>query len=104
MLHLEKTQHGSEVRIPVGESLELHLPENPTTGYSWHLQGNENSALQVQETTFQRSSERLGAGGLRTWRLQATRAGTVELELAYRRPWEDRPVDTFRITVHVEDQ
>jgi inhibitor of cysteine peptidase len=104
MLQLQKTQHGSDVRIRVGESLELQLPENPTTGYRWHLLGNENDVLQMRETTFQRSGDNLGAGGLRTWRLQAARVGTVVLDLAYRRPWEDRPVDTFRITVHVEDQ
>jgi len=101
MLQINKNQSGGEVEVRLGEPFEIHLGENPTTGYRWHLRTPESPAVQVQEDTFQGSGGKVGAGGVRRWRFQTVQEGTVQVEMEHRRSWEQQAVDRFNIKVRV---
>lgn len=94
---------GGSVELAVGDTLELALPGNPTTGYDWHMGAVDEAVLrQVGETTFEPQSELLGAPGLVHLRFTAVGEGSTALELVYRRSFEDgSPLERFVLEVEV---
>jgi inhibitor of cysteine peptidase len=95
---------GRTVEVQTGATLEIKLPGNPTTGYSWEIAKVDARILALQgEIEFQSSSQALGAPGEFTFRFQALAPGSTELLLIYQRPFEvDRePENHFEITVVV---
>lgn len=101
MLQIDKTQNGQEQEVPVGETFEVRLAENPTTGYRWFLNDTGQLALSVEDDSFEPSTAAVGGGGTRLWRFRAAHAGVARLVLDHKREWEPRAADTFRLTVHV---
>src|SRR5581483_7057383 len=45
MVTAEESASGQSMTLPVGETLELRLPENPTTGYRWSVVENGADVL-----------------------------------------------------------
>jgi inhibitor of cysteine peptidase len=96
---------GKRVELPVGSLLQVVLPSNPTTGYSWAALPGYESVLTLVDNTY--TSEcptdvpMAGCGGRETWTFVLSQAGEVDLSLAYRRPWETsgEPADTFDLAV-----
>ncbi len=96
---------GSEVELAAGQTLEVTLESNPTTGYGWEVSEVDGAVLaQEGEAQFQEAptegEQVVGAGGVQTFRFTAS-PGETTLTLVYRRPWEKDvdPLETF--TVHV---
>src|SRR5947207_1385642 len=103
MLQITKDASGGEVEVKLGDCFEVAFPENPTTGYRWHLRCSGGSVLELQEDSFQASSAAtLGAGGTRRWRFCAAQAGAADVELEHRRSWEKQPAETARMTIRVK--
>ena len=101
MLEIDQSHAGRAVGVPVGEWFLLRLPENPTTGYRWEFQSALDPALSLEEDSFARAGTAPGAGGLRSWRFRAVRAGEFRLQLALKRGWQPRPIETFSIDIRV---
>jgi inhibitor of cysteine peptidase len=102
MLQVTKDQNGGAIEVALGESFEIQLPENPTTGYRWHLRSSGEPVLEVQDDSFQTAAAPPGAGGVRRWRFRAGQEGTADLEIEYKRSWEQGRADTFRLSVRVK--
>lgn len=78
-----------------GGSVEIQLPESPTTGYRWELE-DENNRARISSATFEEAShaERLaGAGGTRTFRLELFDTEPLRLSFALRRQWDPEPIE-----------
>ena len=102
MLQFTKDQSGGAADMKVGETFEVELPENPTTGYRWYLRSSGGSLLQLQDDSFQASGETTcGAGGMRRWCFRAVQPGSSDFEMEYRRSWEKRPAEAFSLTIRV---
>ena len=101
MLQINKDQTGGELEIERGESFEVELPENPTTGYRWHPRSSGAPLLELEDDSFHASGGLYGAGGLRRWRFRAVQEGSADLELEYRRSWEARAAESFKVAVRV---
>ena len=96
---------GKSVDLKVGQVLVLSLESNPTTGYAWEPVDFEGGVLQQEgDWEFKPESDAVGAGGVQTFRLKATEAGSMELKLLHHRPWEkdEEPLDTFSVQVTVK--
>jgi len=93
----------STVQLNVGDTLEIALEGNPTTGYTWAVASNVAQLQQQGEWEFKRSSNLIGAGGVILLRLKAVREGEAALQLIYHRVWEKDvpPVKTFEVKVVV---
>jgi inhibitor of cysteine peptidase len=102
-LTADKHNNGQTVRLSVGDTLELHLPENPTTGYLWVTTTIDNALLAEMAHDFiPPTTDAYGAGGMRILRYRALSRGHSPLELALRREWEpENPIDHFRLDVIV---
>jgi len=101
MREITTADSGKKLNVGVGETLELQLPENPTTGYRWRLHSSGGPVLQLAEQSFAPSTEAVGASGTRCWIFRAVLAGVTRLELEQRRSWEHQAINTFHITIGV---
>ena len=95
-------QNGATVQVAVGDVVVVRLPENPTTGYRWQISAAPALGPTGDEFTMGLSSAP-GAGGERTLRLTAAKAGVFHVQAALRRPWESgsAPKAVFGLTVEV---
>ena len=97
---------GKSVSAAVGDNLDVALPGNPSTGYTWVAKTTPSFLKQEGEPTFTQggSSGTVGAPGTLSIKFKATAAGSGDLVLDYKRPWETTttPAKTFTTTVTVK--
>jgi inhibitor of cysteine peptidase len=89
------------IRVAVGETFALALPGNPTTGYTWQLETDEEHLLLLGQE-FEPGKSGVGSGGQEVFRLHAQAPGEVELACEYRRPWSDAVRDSRRFQIVIE--
>jgi len=87
MQQVDETWNGRQLEVGVGQRFELALPENPTTGFRWALESKGEPVLVLLGDAFAPSAGTPGAGGVHRWEFEASRAGSADLRLTYRRPW-----------------
>ena len=94
----------SGIEISTGDTFEVILQGNPTTGFSWIVESGDASIVEVTgEPAYEPESDLVGAGGEFTFVFEGKSPGTTTLELAYRRSFETAPPEqTFTVTVTVE--
>lgn len=100
---LRPADNGSTILVKVGTSVEIRLPEIPTTGYLWRLEAVTGPSLSAQDK-LESVGPAPGSGGERVFSFSADSPGRRELRLALRRPWEpaDRAIERFVVTLDVE--
>lgn len=95
------------IKLAKGETLEVRLPGNPTTGYTWEVAQIDRAVLDpLGEPEFiQDDGGGLGAGGKIVLRFKASQAGECFLRLDYRRAWEVgvAPEQVFQLLVVVNE-
>jgi inhibitor of cysteine peptidase len=101
---LDDTACGTRQSLTVGDVLELRLPGNPTTGYTWQVTALPSQLQQQGLPVHRRDSQMLGAGGVTSFIFSTTTPGDATLELVYRRPWEQNtpPLKTCRIQLNLQ--
>ena len=102
MLVIDQTQNGSAVETSVGDSFQLKLAENPTTGYRWQLRTDVAPALRLVQESFEASGSAPGGAGARCWSFAADHPGSIEIRLELRRSWQPQPANSFGVTVNVK--
>lgn len=103
-LRLNSSDNGKTVSLSKGDILEVVLPANPSTGFTWVSTVPLEPVLQVMGIAqFEADSAAIGAGGKLTLRYQAAQVGQTQLALAYRRTFENLPpAQTFGVSVVVK--
>jgi inhibitor of cysteine peptidase len=105
-VRLDDADNGGSVTLAAGDSLEVVLESNPTTGYSWRLVEIPDCLEQEGDAEYDSDAApgMVGAGGEETWVFTAVEPGEGSLTLEYTRPWEEEsdPAGTFEIEVVVE--
>ena len=110
-IRLDASANGSTITVAPGTPIVLELPSNPTTGYSWTVTSlpdaghvSLDSPIEGVYTATPVGSGVVGSGGVQSWDLHATKAGTTSIALAYARPWESGvpPVEAFSVTFAVQ--
>ena len=107
-LTLTKDADGTSVQVEVGQSLEISLEANPTTGYSWEVKESGEPTLRPQGEPAYVQAETgatlVGGGGTYTFTYVGAETGTATLELIYHRSWETdvAPLETFTLEVTVK--
>ncbi|MCC7519701.1 MAG: protease inhibitor I42 family protein [Verrucomicrobiae bacterium] len=99
------TDSSQPIEVVGGQSFEIVLESNPTTGYSWTLAKRlVNRVVTLAGNEYRpKDSSLTGASGLEIWTFVARHEGATTISLAYRRPWEKEQtpakVCTFRVVV-----
>jgi len=87
-----------------GDTIQIILPENPTTGYVWKIAKDGSPALKFENQIYQQNSTAkniCGAGGTVLFTFRAVDSGNAEVALTLGRPWEDNVSQSkiFKISV-----
>jgi inhibitor of cysteine peptidase len=104
-VRLSEEDAGSTVELRVGDTMEVVLDGNPTTGFQWETVAMDTSVLkQLGEPGFEPYTALIGSGGKFTFRFEAVASGQTLLQLVYHRPWETDvpPEKTFEVNVTVQ--
>ncbi len=93
---------GGQVRLKVGEGLEVRLKANPSTGFMWYLHKNSTPLLKLVSQTETESKEPgVGRPSIQSFKFEAKRAGEGVLLLHYVRSWEKPAPDEEQFDLHV---
>jgi len=95
----------TEYEIGIGESFQIELASNPSTGYSWKWMNKQE--MSVVDTTDNQyipdGPDRIGGGGREIWKFKGLKSGSEVIKLGYTRAWESGPAaDTKTIKVNVK--
>ena len=108
-IKIGEADQGKTFTAKVGQTIEIALVGNPTTGYSWTaaLEAKDAALLeQVGEPAYMQDpveGEIVGAGGTYTFTFKAIAEGEATLTLVYARAWESvAPLHTYQVTVVIE--
>ncbi len=96
----------SDYEIGLGESFQIELASNPTTGYAWQWT-NKDAILNVEKveskyTATDNPKGMVGSGGTETWKFKGIKSGSETLKLEYKRAWESgaaAEVKSINVTV-----
>ena len=93
-------QNGTTTTIGKDQILEIRLPAQAGTGYTWALAANPMATLKLarSDTT---SADRPGAPQTQIFMLQPTNTGAGDLVINYSRPWEKDKPPVRMFTLHV---
>ena len=93
---------GKTIDANIGDTIIVSLDENPTTGYSWDLNGGGLTLVSDNYTVT--SPELMGSGGVHVWNFSASSEGIYEITGIYMRPWENATAsdETWNATVVVK--
>jgi predicted secreted protein len=97
-----KADADKTVTAATGQTIEVVLDGNPSTGYTWSVASAPEFLKSEGEPTFTSDAKQgeVGAGGKQTLKFAVTAAGKGELSLNYSRPWESvAPAETFKVEV-----
>ena len=95
------TDAGQMINIGVNQEFVIALGSNPTTGYSWQ-ESYDETILELVEKTYKPGKEAkqglVGAGGIEYFRFKTLKTGETEINLVYKRPWEEpTPQDVTKV-------
>ncbi|MDD4923738.1 MAG: protease inhibitor I42 family protein [Dehalococcoidales bacterium] len=84
--------------------IQIALPSNPSTGYTW-IATYDTAKLELVEDTYEADDSQamvVGAGGTQYLRFKALQNGEATIKLDYQRPWEKESIDQKVFTVNIE--
>jgi len=86
----------------VGETYEITLDSNPTTGYGWEVEFNDWDLELVEQRYEPDSDEKVeGAGGKEVFVFRGRTVSSGDVVFTYKRSWEDEVLKTERYTFDV---
>lgn len=100
------TPDTDQVSEYVPNVVDLYLPSNPTTGYSWTYEIEDPSIVSLRDEYFSQSmgSNLVGAGGTHWFHISGEQPGITSVTFRYLRSWEtDVPPaeqTTYRLSVN----
>lgn len=93
-----------DVTLAVGDTLQISLGSNASTGYRWNPDMRiSNSAVLVQagHEMITPSGSQAGTPGSEVWALQALGRGAATVKGSYGRPWPGGEQDAWTFTARV---
>jgi predicted secreted protein len=108
-LKLAQTDDGKSFTVKTGDTIQVVIPGNPTTGYEWAAAlADADAALlqQLGDPVYAPDSTGeavVGSGGVYTFTFKAVGEGQAVLKLAYARSFETvEPIQTFTVTLTIK--
>ncbi len=93
---------GSEIHLKGGDTLEVRLKANPSTGYMWYLLKESTPVLRLAHQTETEATESgVGRPVVQVFTFEPRGAGDGVLLLHYVRSWEKPDPNDERFTVRV---
>lgn len=107
-VQLTDANNGGQVTVKAGQTINLQLEANPSTGFGWEV-NQVDTTLLVQEgdKTYAAASQNepvAGGGGWENFHFTVQQKGETTLKLIYHRSWEKgvEPAKTFEVKIKIE--
>ena len=103
MLLLVEKDNDRTADIHLGESIQISLPENATTGYRWEIDHYDEDLIKLLATEPCYTDNAVGSGGIIAFIFQGKKIGVAEIALKHWRSWEGEAsvVARFHIRLNV---
>ena len=100
MLHqVTADQNQQQLFVSPGDTIQIQLEENPTTGYSWAL-SDVDPFFTIQRNDYELiQGVGIGGGGIRTIQLKVEQSGTKTINLKNWQRWSGDVYQTFTLEV-----
>jgi len=94
-VQLTDANNGGQVTVKVGQTINLQLDANPSTGFGWEVS---------QLDTMLLADLPAEAGGWEYFHFTMQQKGETTLKLIYHRSWEKgvEPAKTFEVKIQIE--
>ena len=105
-LKVNKNYHDKEIYLKKGKIFEIHLEENPSTGYEWHFFQLDKDLFEIISIEKQPKSKFIGAPVISIWEIKALKSGESKIIMKYYRDWEgvEKAVDNFEVRTIISDE
>lgn len=104
MLVLSEADHDRTVDVRSGDTIQIILPENATTGYRWAIERRDEDIVEALTSEARYASNAVGSGGWISFEFRGKKAGTGEIVLKHWRHWEGDASITKRFRVQLRVQ
>lgn len=102
---ISEADNGTTIAVVAGDTLEVQLWGNPTTGYTWNPAAlTTNVLVQQGDPEYVVDSGDIGSGGMYYFCYRAEAAGHASLTLTYHRVFEpnEPPAKVFQVTIVIQ--
>jgi inhibitor of cysteine peptidase len=106
-INLSMDYNGRQIELTNGQTFNVTLETNPSTGYSWEVVELNNSIIQkigeaVSEPNITQKNM-VGVPVMHTFQFEVINTGQTTLKIVYHRIWEKdvAPVKTFSVELFV---
>ena len=101
---LTRACDGKTLKLRRGGLLAFKLDANPSSGYGWNFTADEGVTKVGSSFIMPKATDqRVGTPGVEIIFLAVKSGGTHVIEMSYKRPWERLVIDSFKLTVEVEE-
>ena len=80
--------NGGDVHVHIGDTIEVHLPENAAGGYRWAADCDDAGFLELSGAGGDYPCEAVGSSGEAVFTVTVRAAGNSRLRRTYGRSWE----------------
>jgi inhibitor of cysteine peptidase len=89
-----------EIEVVVNEVFTITLDSNPTTGYRWKVNYDDNF-LDLIFRKFYQLTDSIGSGGYEKFEFRGPIPCETKVEMIYKREWEEKSlkIKLFRVKV-----
>lgn len=101
-ISLTERDDGRQIRVQVGETIEIRLPENAPAGYRWGVDGLDERLFELTEERADYPTATTGSAGVTYLRFTVLAPGEGTLRLKYWRSWEGAAGVLKRFTLDVQ--
>lgn len=102
MLQFDEASNGRRINLTLGQTFEISLRENPSTGFRWTLEASGEPICALLGDSFTPSGGPPGAGGVHQWQFEAVQVGQSRIALTYQRPWEQSKPSASTFTLRID--
>ena len=93
---------GGEVHLKTGDTLELRLKSNPSTGFMWYVQPKSTPLLKLlRQSQTEPAKSGVGRPVFQVFIFEPRRSGEGTLQLHYVRSWEKPAPNEDQFEIHV---
>jgi predicted secreted protein len=102
-VRIPASTQSAAITLIVGETVQIDLTENPTTGYCWQIEQMDKRLALIKSTFLPAgyTMDVAGAAGVRSFYVMAKSAGTGTILLANKIPWSPNPVESVNISITI---
>lgn len=103
---LTQADNGRSIEVQRGDLVVIHLRENPSTGFQWAIDHNNDEALKLERSEYTPpAASTVGGAGQRTFTFSGRDSGAAEPHFKLWREWqgEQSVVERFSVTVQVHE-